>query len=59
MGLEIIKPDINLDLMQQDIDAFVDEESAKPLGVDARRKLEDKIEELRLMREMKEFDFDG
>ena len=59
MGLEIIEQDINPGLMQQDVDDFVDEESAKPLSVDARRKLEDKIEELRLMREMKEFDFDG
>ena len=27
-------------------------------GTDARRRLEDKIEELRLQRELKEFDFD-
>lgn len=27
-------------------------------GTDSRRRLEDKIEELRLMREMREFDFD-
>ncbi|VUD56419.1 hypothetical protein TDB9533_02074 [Thalassocella blandensis] len=27
-------------------------------GTDSRRRLEDKIEELRLMKEMREFDFD-
>ena len=29
-----------------------------PGSVDARRKLEDKLEELRLQRDLKEFDFD-
>ena len=59
MGLEIIEQELNPGLLQQDLDDFDEEESTKPIGVDARRKLEEKIEELRLMREMKEFDFDG
>lgn len=28
-------------------------------GTDSRRRLEDKLEEMRLRRELKEFDFDG
>lgn len=60
MGLEIIEQELNPSLLQQDLDDFDEEDGgAKPMSVDARRKLEDKIEELRLMREMKEFDFDG
>ena len=35
-----------------------EEASVSPSSVDARRKLEDKLEELRLQRDLKEFDFD-
>lgn len=57
MGLEVIEQDINPGVLQ-DIDEFEDED-APAANVDARRKLEDKIEELRLMRELREFDFDA
>ncbi|WP_053979365.1 hypothetical protein [Marinagarivorans algicola] len=59
MGLEILEGDMSLQLMQQDIDDFVEQESDRVMGVDSRRRLENKIDELRLLREMKEFDFDG
>ncbi len=59
MGLEILEGDMSLQLMQQDIDDFVEQESDRVIGVDSRRRLENKIDELRLLREMQEFDFDG
>ena len=57
MGLEVLEIDVSPNLIQ-DVDDFVDEENLKVISVDSRRRLEEKIEELRLMREMKEFDFD-
>lgn len=57
MGLEVLEIDVNPNLIQ-DVDDFVDEENLKVISVDSRRRLEEKIEELRLMREMQEFDFD-
>lgn len=57
MGLEVIEQDINPGVLQ-DIDEF-DDDDGPVASVDARRKLEDKIEELRLMRELREFDFDA
>ena len=57
MGLEVIEQDINPGVLQ-DIDEF-DDADGPVANVDARRKLEDKIEELRLMRELREFDFDA
>lgn len=57
MGLEVLEIDVNPNLIQ-DVDDFVDEENLKVISVDSRRRLEEKIEELRLIREMQEFDFD-
>jgi hypothetical protein len=54
MGLEVL--DDTLDNGDdEDLTAVV---STHAGNLDARRRLEDKIEELRLRREMREFDFD-
>ena len=61
MGIEVIEQDGAFESIQSDIGEFIEENEAKnpKVKVDARRKLEDKLEELRLSREMKEFDFDA
>ena len=46
-----------------EMDGEIDSEVIQTIGsrisnIDARRRLEDKIDELRLQKEMKEFDFD-
>ena len=54
MGLEVL--DNSLDNgYEEDVVAAV---NARDANLDARRRLEEKIEELRLRREMREFDFD-
>ncbi len=55
MGVEAFDSSVGNSIVIMD-DGF---EHDEPLnGTDARRRLEDKIEELRLQRELKEFDFD-
>lgn len=58
MALEIIEQDINPNVLQ-DVDDFFEQGDEKVVDLDARRRLEDKIEEMRLRRELREFDFDG
>lgn len=55
MGVEALESEVmpNIAIMDDD---FVQDEPVN--GTDARRRLEDKIEELRLKREIQEFDFD-
>ncbi len=59
MGLEVIEQDSAVSGFNADGDEMFEEKTTKALNVDARRRLEEKIEELRLQREMKEFDFDA
>ncbi len=54
---------MNLDEFDQNIDVQFDdvhddEAGSSSVGIDARRRLEDKIEEMRLAKEIQEFDFD-
>jgi hypothetical protein len=56
MGLEVIDDDLPSAPVAEN-DDFI-EKTAKVVNVDSRRRLEDKIEEMRLRREMREFDFD-
>ena len=58
MALEIIEQDINPNMLQ-DVDELFDQGEKGVVDIDARRRLEDKIEEMRLRRELKEFDFDN
>ncbi len=54
MGLEVL--DNNLDTgYDEDVVSSANDNTH---NLDARRRLEDKMEELRLRREMREFDFD-
>lgn len=55
MGVETLRSDTGVGISIMD-DAFLQEQPLN--GTDARRRLEDKMEELRLLRELKEFDFD-
>ena len=55
MGVEVI--DSSLDSGFIPVDELFTGDSDK-LNLDARRKLEDKLEEMRLQRELREFDFD-
>ena len=59
MGLDVIEQDAVVGGFGSDADEMFEEKTTKALNVDARRRLEEKIEELRLQREMKEFDFDA
>ena len=59
MGLEVIEQDSAVGGFSVDADEMFDEKTTKAMNIDARRRLEEKIEELRLQREMKEFDFDA
>ena len=55
MSVETLEPDyVNIPLMDDNI--FLQDEPLN--GTDARRRLEDKMEEVRLMKELREFDFD-
>jgi len=56
MGVEAL--DSNMDFGGDTLDEGEDTRSLKTVDIDARRRLEDKIEEMRLRREMQEFDFD-
>ncbi|WP_075185541.1 hypothetical protein [Teredinibacter haidensis] len=62
MGIEVLdsSPDLNNVILENTIeDTFEDDSGVGAISViDARRKLENKIEEMRLLREMQEFDFD-
>ncbi len=51
MSDDILDMDIDMDDMDDSI-------SSVGKGLDARRRLEDKLEEMRLNRELREFDFD-
>lgn len=57
MSVEVL--DSNMDPEVGD-EMYDEEESVKSAsqGLDARRKLEDKLEELRLQRELQDYDFD-
>lgn len=56
MGVEVL--DSTLDFGGDMLDGEEETRSLKLVDIDARRRLEDKIEEMRLRREMQEFDFD-
>lgn len=61
MGVETIGSgmDVNPHLVDGIVDDDDQDTSLKGMyNLDARRRLEDKIEELRLKREMRDFDFD-
>lgn len=61
MGVETIGSgmDVNPHLVDGIVDDDDQDTSLKSMyNLDARRRLEDKIEELRLKREMRDFDFD-
>jgi len=64
MGIEVLdsSSDLSNVILENTIDADIDdsEEGSGDTGmyVDSRRKLENKIEELRLLKEVQEFDFD-
>lgn len=48
----------DMNLLDDDETENDDRSSVTISDIDARRKLEDKLEELRLLRDLKEFDFD-
>ncbi len=58
MGVEVL--DATIDATELSADDVFEEESPKTakLNVDARRRLENKLEELRLQRELRSYDFD-
>lgn len=58
MGVEVL--DTSLDSGDLGDDIFEDDDVVKSprYGVDARRRLEDKLEEMRLQRELRDYDFD-
>lgn len=58
MGVEVL--DSSLDPVDLIDDIFDDEDdvSSPRYGLDARRRLEDKLEEIRLQRELRDFDYD-
>lgn len=58
MAIEIIEAEINPNI-HQDVEELFDAQLDNDINLDARRRLEDKMEELRLRREMQEFDFDA
>lgn len=55
MGLEVLDHTLDNGYDEEVIAAVNDGQAT---NLDARRRLEDKMEELRLLREMREFDFD-
>lgn len=55
MGVEVLDSTLDTELSLDDI---FDSDSTSVSNLDARRRLEDKIEELRLQRELREFDYD-
>ncbi len=58
MGVEVI--DSTLEVEEVMVDERFEEESVKSpkTDIDARRRLEDKLEQMRLQRELQEYDFD-
>lgn len=56
MGVDVL--DSTFDVNSPQIEDVVFGADGLLNGVDARRRLEDKIEEIRLRKEMQEFDFD-
>lgn len=56
MGVETLQSDGILNVSVLDENFVMQDEPLN--GTDSRRRLEDKIEELKLKRELKEFDFD-
>lgn len=64
MGIEVLdsSSDLSNVILEGAIDSELDDEDegseVASFTVDARRRLENKIEELRLMKETQEFDFD-
>jgi len=64
MGIEVLdsSSDLSNVILEGAIDSELDDEDegsdVSNFTVDARRRLENKIEELRLMKETQEFDFD-
>lgn len=57
MGVGVLDSTLDTELSLDDIfDA--DSDTTSGSNLDARRRLEDKIEELRLQRELREFDYD-
>lgn len=56
MGVEVL--DSNLDFVGDMMDDSEAAAAVKVVDIDARRRLEDKLEEMRLRREVQEFDFD-
>ncbi len=57
MGLEVL--DQTVELSSQSFEEVVaDKESPVRVDTDARRRLEDKLEEMRLRRELRDYNFD-
>ena len=57
VAIEIIEQDVNINVLH-DVEELFESNASVRVDLDARRRLEDKIEEMRLRRELKEFDFD-
>jgi hypothetical protein len=59
MGVEVLDSTLEVEEASTE-ERFEDDGSAKPAKVDtdARRRLEDKLEELRLQKELREYNFD-
>ncbi|TVZ38581.1 hypothetical protein P886_2953 [Alteromonadaceae bacterium 2753L.S.0a.02] len=61
MGIEVLDSSSGLDnvILENTLESGLDEGLVTEVPIiDARRKLENKIEELRLLKEVQEFDFD-
>jgi hypothetical protein len=56
MGLEVL--DHSVDATSQGFEEVIVEKEPPKVDLDARRRLEDKLEEVRLRRELREYDFD-
>lgn len=58
MGVEVL--DSTLEASELTVEDIFEEGSTKSgkVNVDARRRLEDKLEELRLQRELRDYDYD-
>lgn len=57
MGVEVLDSAIEAGFSVDDT-IKVDSSIKADAGIDARRRLEDKLEEMRLRRELREYDFD-
>lgn len=58
MGVEVLDSTLEVNDLSAD-DVFEEESPKSPkLNVDARRRLENKLEEMRLQRELRNYDFD-